>query len=204
MQISDKIYRIDGTNANVYVVIAEGNVIQIDSGMKGQFGKIKAFYEEMKIKPSAVIITHSHMDHIGELAAVHERYSPKIYAHREEIPVIKGERGMYAKSNAIKLAGALMKPKPVKEVKDIAEMKIQGMEIVETPGHTPGSITVVYTDGNEKYAFAGDAAFEENGRLYVNERFSLDVETAKKSLEKITAMKPVTVLPGHGNPAKLQ
>ncbi|MEM0097830.1 MAG: MBL fold metallo-hydrolase, partial [Conexivisphaerales archaeon] len=99
--------------------------------------------------------------------------------------------------------GMVLKAKPVKEVADIAEINMEGIETVETPGHTPGSITVVYTRDNEKYAFVGDAAFEENGGLHINERFSLDVETAKKSLEKIIAMKPVTVLPGHGNPIKL-
>ncbi|MEM0123698.1 MAG: MBL fold metallo-hydrolase [Conexivisphaerales archaeon] len=203
MQLNDNIYRIDGTNGNVYVIIAGENIIQVDSGMKGQFGKIRDFYDKMKVRPSIVIITHSHMDHIGALAEVHDRFSPRIYAHKKEIPVIRGERGMYAKSATIRLVGMVLKAKPVKEVADIAEINMEGIETVETPGHTPGSITVVYTRDNEKYAFVGDAAFEENGGLHINERFSLDVETAKKSLEKIIAMKPVTVLPGHGNPIKL-
>ncbi|MDG6931097.1 MAG: MBL fold metallo-hydrolase [Nitrososphaerota archaeon] len=111
---------------------------------------------------------------------------------------------MYAKSAAIRLAGVFMKAKPVTEVSDISELSVKDIEIVETPGHTPGSITAVYRHGDEKYALVGDAAFEDSGRLHVNERFSLDVETAKGSLDKITGMKPVTVLPGHGNPVKLQ
>lgn len=203
MQIAPNIYRIDGTNANVYVIVNNDKVIQIDSGLKGQFDKVKQFYDSMKIKPDIVIITHSHMDHIGELARVVNEYKPEVYAHAEEIPVIAGERSMYSKSNLIKVVGAFIKPKPIKNVFDIKGLKVPNISIVETPGHTPGSISVLYENGDKRYLFVGDAAFENNGKLFVNEKYSLDVATANKSLDKILSLKPITVLPGHGNPVNL-
>jgi len=39
--------------------------------------------------------------------------------------------------------------------------------------------------------------------LYVNKRFSLDYLLAEESLKKIESLKPITVLPGHGKPVKL-
>ncbi len=203
MEIAPNIHRIDGTNANVYVIIINDAIIQIDSGLNGQFNKVKQFYDSMKIKPSIVIITHSHMDHIGELARVVNEYKPEVYAHAEEIPVIIGERNMYSKSNLIKAVSVFIKPKPIKNVQDIKGLKVPGISIVETPGHTPGSISVLYENDDKKYLFVGDAAFENNGKLFVNEKYSLDIETANKSLDKIFSLKPITVLPGHGNPVNL-
>ncbi len=203
MQISKNVFRIDETFANVYVINASGKIVQIDSGMKGQFERIRGFYGDMGLRPDIVILTHSHMDHIGELAGVVREYSPAVYAHREEIPVIKGERKLHISPELIRSFGPMPELEPVKEVRDLRGLSIPRISVIETPGHTPGSITVVYQDDAGKYAFAGDVAYEEGGRLLVHERYSLDVETLRKSYDKIIELRPVTVLPGHGNPVRL-
>jgi glyoxylase-like metal-dependent hydrolase (beta-lactamase superfamily II) len=67
----------------------------------------------------------------------------------------------------------------------------------------PGSVTLVYERGGERYLFVGDAAFERGGRPEVNSRYSLDVEMAARSLEVIRSMSPALVLPGHGRPVRI-
>ncbi len=200
MKISEHIYRIDGTNANVYVIFSESGVVQIDSGFRGQLQRIRAFYSSLGVRPGFVLITHSHIDHIWELARVVDEYSPEVYAHPLEAQVIEGQRPMYSSSLLLGVFGRLLRPRPVKGIKGIISMNIKGLEAVETPGHTPGSTSFIYVDDGKKYIFAGDAAFEANGRLFVNRRYATDVSVAERSLDKIIHMGPGIVLPGHGNP----
>ena len=65
MKIADGLFVIDGTNANVYVFKIGDKVFQVDSAFKGQFDKIRSFYESNGLKPDVVLITHAHPDHIG-------------------------------------------------------------------------------------------------------------------------------------------
>ncbi|MBD6955624.1 MAG: MBL fold metallo-hydrolase, partial [Thermoplasmatales archaeon] len=62
MRIDDNIELIDNTMCNVYVVKLDDKVIQIDSGMRGNAKVIIEYYEERKIRPDVVLITHYHLD----------------------------------------------------------------------------------------------------------------------------------------------
>ncbi len=203
MKISDYVFQIDGTNANVYVIVNQGEVFQIDSGMKNNFNTINRFYSANGLKPQHVLITHAHVDHIGALADVFRYYRPKIYAHGIDLKVVRGEEKMPSRSMLMKVFMAFAKAEPVKEAEEVIDRAFSNIKIIETPGHTPGSVSYLYDDGKQKYLFVGDAAFEKGGKLYVNRRFSLDIETAEESLKKIQGLKPIMVLPGHGRAVML-
>lgn len=204
MKISDSVFLIDNTNANVYVIVNEGEVFQIDSGLKSSFNAIRKFYSENSLRPNYVLITHAHVDHIGALAEVYRYYKPKIFAHGLDLKVIRGEEKMPSRSFLMRLFGVFIKAEPVREADEIINKNFKNIEVIETPGHTPGSVSYLYNDGKERYLFVGDAAFERKGKLFVNRTFSLDLKTAEESLNKIIGLKPVTILPGHGNPVKLE
>jgi glyoxylase-like metal-dependent hydrolase (beta-lactamase superfamily II) len=120
-----------------------------------------------------------------------------------EIPVIEGRRRMYSRSKLISIIGAIARPRPVKGVIDVHTLSMPGIDVIETPGHTPGSVTLSYTRDGERYLFVGDAAFEREGRLEVNRRYSLDVGAAERSLRLIMSLSPARVLPGHGRPVRI-
>jgi len=202
MKISENIELIDGTMCNVYVMKYNNKKIQIDAGMKGSFNKIKSYYQENKSKPDIILITHYHLDHIGALKALKNMYSPEIYANEIEIPYIEGKEPIpKPKSFLAKFFFTFAKVNPVEDIKSFKNFNMEGIKFIETYGHTIGS-TSIYIE-NQKFIFVGDAVSTVNGKLSINEKFTLNMEEAKKSLEKIKKLSPITILPGHGNPMKI-
>ncbi|MDP8012242.1 MAG: MBL fold metallo-hydrolase [Thermoplasmata archaeon] len=202
MKITENIDLIDKTMCNVYVLKVSGKIIQIDAGMKGSAKLVLNYYKEKGIKPDIVLITHYHLDHIGGLKIIKDTFNADIFASSFEIPVIEGKSSMgRPKSLGARLMFSLVKPEPVTGVKDLKELKIDGLKVIETPGHTPGSVSFFVE--SERAVFIGDAAGNVNGDLKINEKYTLDMEKAKDSLERIKSLSPVLVLPGHGAPLKI-
>lgn len=75
--------------------------------------------------------------------------------------------------------------------------KYPNIEIVATPGHTPGHISLYLK--NKKTLITGDAAALENSQLVIaNPQFTLDIENAKKSISKILEYDAETYICYHG------
>ncbi|MCL4421262.1 MAG: MBL fold metallo-hydrolase [Candidatus Thermoplasmatota archaeon] len=202
MRISDNVQLIEGTMANCYYLKINENNILVDSGTKSSAKKIIRFFEGLGISPNIVLITHDHPDHIGGLSMIFDRFKPKIYANKIEIPTIQGkERMRTAGTFMSKVVGGLMKSMPVQDVFSIDELKIKDLSVVETPGHTAGSTSFFYEP--ERMIFVGDAVVVHNGELSINKQFTTDMNEAKKSEEKIRSYSPVTILPGHGKPINI-
>lgn len=202
MKISNSVERIDNTMANSYVIRMEGHIILVDTGTKGSGKRIVRYFRENGEKPDIVLITHYHMDHIGGLKQVVEEFSPRVLAPPEEVPVIKGvEKAASANSFVSKMVSAMTRVEAVDNIESAENINLNGIKAVATHGHTPGSTSYYLED--EKMLFVGDALTNRGGDLVVNKGFTLDVDEAEKSREKILAYKGALILPGHGDPLKI-
>lgn len=131
-----------------------------------------------------VILTHSHGDHIGGLEAVIENApSARAYAGTGDLDAIAAG-GFDAGS----LTG----------VSDGDE--IFGLEVIATPGHTPGHIAVF--DSESGLLVAGDAVNTSDGAITgPNPDFTPDMATANASVAKLIEGRRIsTALVGHGAP----
>ncbi|MCI4434837.1 MAG: MBL fold metallo-hydrolase, partial [Thermoplasmata archaeon] len=81
MIVKGNIEIIEGTMCNVYVFKLNDKIIQVDAGMKGSAKKIIDYYQKRNLRPDVVLITHYHIDHIGSLKIIKEKYNPEIYAN---------------------------------------------------------------------------------------------------------------------------
>lgn len=198
MKVTDNIELINGTMANCYAVNLEGKNILIDTGTKGSSKKIIEYYKKKNMKPDMVLITHYHPDHVGGLKAIKTEFNPEIYVPDVEVGVISGRENMTpAKSLASRMVAGFMKSDPVEDLKKASDLKMEGIEVVETSGHTPGSTSYYFK--NEDAMFVGDAVVVSSGKLGLNRTFTLDMQKAEESRKKIIDSPSKIILSGHGD-----
>jgi glyoxylase-like metal-dependent hydrolase (beta-lactamase superfamily II) len=155
---------------NAYVLVRGNEVAVVDTGVAGSAGKIE---EVIKAAGRAwgdvrhVILTHYHQDHIGSMDAV-----------------------MAAATGATAYAGPLDIPQikisaPLQSVSDGQE--IFGLQVVYTPGHTPGHISIYDPAGSA--LITGDALSNSGGVLGgPNARFTADMAVANESVKKLAQL----------------
>jgi len=83
MQITPDLHLISLSIVNAFVIVDEGEITLIDSGLPKNEKKILKYVESIGRKPSDhnhMLITHSDGDHIGSAKALRELTGAKIYA----------------------------------------------------------------------------------------------------------------------------
>ena len=79
--------------------------------------------------------------------------------------------------------------------------EVFGLQVVDTPGHTPGHIAVFDTDS--RVLVAGDAISNTiDGLKGPMSEFTRDMPTAEESVRKLAALEPQVILFGHGPPVQ--
>lgn len=161
-EIIKNIYHVGDSGCSVYLIDSNSKdgLILIDCGMNLQIIKnIKKFnLNPMDIKHC--IITHFHIDHIAacyDLKTFNKNV--KFYAH--ELDAIPIEEEGHDKETAAKWYGVSYKPinleKKLKGDIDILKLGMYEFQCIHTPGHTPGSISIlIETENNLKILFGQD------------------------------------------------
>ena len=174
--------RVDLGFVSAYLLVRSGEAAVIDTGNPGSAPSIESGLAGLGLDWSAVahvILTHQHGDHIGSLEDVMvNAAAATAYAGAEDIPNIRS-------------------PRPLTSVGDGDQ--VFGLDIVATPGHTPGHISVVDPVG--RLLVAGDALNGEGGGVVgPNPQFTPDMATANLSAKKLADLDVDTLLFGHGEP----
>jgi glyoxylase-like metal-dependent hydrolase (beta-lactamase superfamily II) len=209
MEIVPGIHQVDGVNGNCYVLLRDGLVL-IDTGLPDSSVKILSYIRDrMKRDPAAIttiVLTHHHIDHTGNVAAIKKVSSAKAAIHAEDSPYLAGKkaghkpRGM--KGLAIRSLSFFMRAEHVEPDILLSDNDtVAGLTVIHIPGHTPGSIALL--DKKNGVLFSGDTV-RFNG-TYVEgppPQFTPDPEAARRSIKKLSALEFDVMLAGHGVPLK--
>lgn len=203
MKLKENVDLIEGTMAHCYSVEYGGKIFLVDTGTRGAAKKIERFYDQNGKKPDFILITHYHMDHIGGLESLMQKYSCDVYVPEAEIGIMTHDAPMPEGTPAfLKLFTRVPRVTDKNRLKPAEKMEITGVKAVQTIGHTPGSTSYSFTELG--ILCVGDAVYNKNGNLQVNRMFSLDLQKAEESRKKIMSLAPVMVLPGHGDPIAIE
>jgi hydroxyacylglutathione hydrolase len=111
--------------------------------------------EEIGKKPDLLLITHGHVDHIDDAAAIKRRFNCKVAYHQETTPLIMDpdyfkKFGFFLEAEPV-AADFLLAETPVVELDGIK------FQVLYVPGHCPGS--VCFYTAEESLLFGGDVLF---------------------------------------------
>lgn len=165
---------------------SEVTIVDTGTGSAAEFESGLAALGASWSNVANVILTHSHGDHVGGLGAVLDNApSATAYAGNGDLDAIAA--GGF---DADRLSG----------VSDGDE--VFGLEVIATPGHTPGHIAVF--DRESGLLVAGDAINSAGGALTgPNPDFTPDMSTAEASVATMLQGRAITTaLVGHGDPVE--
>ncbi len=193
-----KRYRHPLFNSNTYVVYNDrGEAAIIDPTDLVVRQNVLRFIEKEKLKPVIIINTHGHWDHISGNRLLKETYGIPIAIHELDKEFLLRPD--------LNLGAFLGKFQDQYDTSPPADITLKDgdiifeMEVIHTPGHTPGSICLVHTDrSNPLMLFSGDTLFMDSiGRVDLPLG---DEHEMLKSLKKLIKIlnENTLILPGHG------
>jgi hydroxyacylglutathione hydrolase len=155
-----------------------------------------------KLTVKAIVSTHAHIDHVGGLSKLHKYTGAPVMMHRDDLPLYQ----------AMDVQAAFLGVLPP-DVTDVHQLLTDGdalqwgsleAQVIHTPGHTPGSVSLYMPQEAGKLTlaapqlFAGDTLFA--GSIGRTDLWGGSMQAILESLRgKLMALPEETVVhPGHG------
>ena len=176
--------RVDLGFVSAYVLVRGREAAVVDTGVGGSADAIGAVLDDAGPGWAGVrhvVLTHKHADHAGSLGEVADKASgATLYVGAADLDAIDA-------------------PRRLRAVADGDDMF--GLQIVATPGHTPGHVAVF--DADSAVLVAGDALNNNADQLSgASPRFTEDEAAAAESVRKLAGLQPRVILVGHGPPVE--
>lgn len=184
--------QLSDVDSNIYLV---GDAL-IDTGTGFNFTRLRTIFSALKKKfddVKHVVNTHAHFDHVGGNGYF---FNAKVSVHEQDAPIL--EKGDTERSAADFFGGNLKARSVENKFKEGDKIKLGKLEleVIHTPGHSPGSVCLY--DRKGKLLFSGDTIFADGvGR---SDFIDGDPEALRSSIEKLLKLDVKTMLPGHGEP----
>ncbi|MFJ9382038.1 MBL fold metallo-hydrolase [Streptomyces sp. NPDC101455] len=203
---------LDNGPGQAYLLRRGSGAVLVDTGIAGQGDAITEALRGWDLDRESlthVVLTHWHPDHAGSAAELATWPNVRVWAHRSDAPIIRGdgygsfptlthtEEGLYAH-----ISGTIPDAAPSRvdrELDDDEVLDAIDARVLSTPGHTDGSIALHFP--NEAVLFTGDIATEHQGQVILGP-FNHDRALARESFRRFADIDVDTVCFGHGQPLR--
>jgi glyoxylase-like metal-dependent hydrolase (beta-lactamase superfamily II) len=187
---------------NAFLVREDDGFTLVDTTVGGGADELIRAAREAGSEIRRIALTHGHGDHVGSLDALKETLGDSVEVLMPELDarIHAGEKVVDGKP-----PGSWPKLKTTPDVRLLGGERIGSLEVVPTPGHTPGHVS--FLDTRDRTIVVGDT-FTSIGGLAVSNHFYLrfplaaiatwdktkDLESAKRLRE----LQPAMLVVGHG------
>lgn len=192
MKLLSNFYQVGGTalshryDASVYLLRDERGLLLVDCGTPEGYGQIRSNIADLGFDPSdvhTILATHGHYDHVGAAYLWKNDFGCRLLLDERDREAV--ETGDSAVTSAELLYGTAFTPVRVDGgLEEGEQFLVQGgsMEVLHTPGHTPGSVSFVLEMDGVCVLIAGDSVWGG-----FSEKIHSSESAWKESLEKITS-----------------
>ncbi|HTG47111.1 MAG TPA: MBL fold metallo-hydrolase [Actinomycetota bacterium] len=175
---------------NCWLLAAEGSdeAVVVDPGFEPE--AVRALLDAAGKTPVAVLLTHAHGDHAS--AAGTFAGDLPVYIHPEDLRAFDDPAGWGGAS-----ASLLDPAKDLRPIADGERLELGGfgIEVLHTPGHTPGHC--IFRVGGDVLVLSGDLVFA--GSIGRSDFANSDPAAMQRSLARfLTLPDDLRTLPGHG------
>lgn len=187
--------------ANTYLLVSGGKAIAVDPSVS--VSAVERALDKENASLCGILLTHGHFDHTVSVDTVRDAYRVPLMIHSGDAPMltdgmINGFYDFYGKPCVHKPADRLLSHG------DTIALGDEDMQIISTPGHSPGSICVLCPDNDgSQFLITGDTLFSNTvGRC---DLWHGSEALMRQSLISLKSFDPnITIYPGHGPSSPLK
>lgn len=225
MEIAKGVHHFDCGPFNWYLIEENGRLTLVDAGFPGHYKVYKKGLEALGKTSKdieAIVLTHSHADHIGFAEKVRKEAGVPVFVHKEDAKMAckplqlpwfgllsNAWRAYTAKMLGIAIVNGVFTLPHLTKVQTVEDGQILDIpgkpKILHTPGHTNGEIALFLED--RKILMSGDTIVTRNlltGELgnpqLTNPILTNNYKQAMRSLDLLRELGNITMLAGHGTP----
>src|SRR5438128_93311 len=191
---------------NCYLLREDDGFTLIDTNMSGQAQAIIQAAQKLGLPIVRIVLTHAHVDHVGSLDALHAALPHAQTAISErDARFLSGDKSLDPSEPQVPLRGGYPVCRTAPTLLLHEGDRIGSLEVLATPGHTPGHLA--FLDTRDRAVIAGDA-FQTLGGVAVAGTFKLlfplpalatwHKGLALSSARKLLAREPSVLAVGHG------
>ncbi|GAA3882803.1 MBL fold metallo-hydrolase [Streptomyces sedi] len=192
-----------GTNCYLVAPAAGEECVIIDPGHRAAPG-VEETIARHRLKPTAVILTHGHLDHVASVIPVCGAHDVPAWIHPDDRYMLGDPEKALGATIGQPLLGELTvgEPDDLRELTDGATLSLAGLDftVAHAPGHTPGSVTFETPERADvpPVFFSGDLLFA--GAIGRTDLPGGDSEAIMRSLARVCLPldDSTVVLAGHG------
>ncbi|MBO0469063.1 MBL fold metallo-hydrolase [Enterococcus sp. DIV0242_7C1] len=184
---------------NCYLIYNEENLLIIDPGAEAE--RIISLIKKTEKKPIAILLTHTHYDHIGAVEELRHHYHIPVYVSSLEQEWLSNPvLNLSGLGRHDDIADIVVQPAEMEF--EMTDYELGGIKfsVVPTPGHSIGSVSLIFDD----FVVTGDALFK--GSIGRTDLHTGDMEQLLHSIRTYLFTLPdeFPAYPGHGDATTIE